>query len=141
MAELYVDGSDHILGRMAARVAKSLLKGDNIFIVNAENVVVSGNPKATFNFFREKISRGDPYHGPFYPNMPDRIVRRVVRTMLPKNAKGRAALKRLKVFLSVPEELQSKKFIKIKTAENNLNCKFVELGQVTRVISGRKVGG
>lgn len=139
MTELYIDGSEHVLGRLASGIAKKLLNGDSIFVVNAENIVVSGSHQATFSFFKTKIERGDPYHGPFYPNMPDRIVKRVVRTMLPKNYRGREALKRLRVYLSVPEDLKGKKFGSIKYAENKLSCKFVKLGRVTEVVSNRKI--
>ncbi len=140
MAELYLDASDHVLGRLASNVAKSLLKGNSVIIVNAEKVVVSGDHKATFDFFRAKIARGDPYHGPFYPQVPDKVVKRVVRGMLPKNHKGKTALKNLRVFISVPDELKGKKFERVKKAENNLNCKFVDLQEISRVVSGRKIG-
>lgn len=137
--EIYLDASDQIVGRMAARVAKRLLKGDTIFIVNAEKAVVSGDQQATFELFRQRIARGDPYNGPFYPNVADKILKRAVRGMLPKHSpRGREAIKRLKVFLSVPEEMQAKKLEKIKEAENTLNCKFVTLQRVTEVVSGRK---
>ena len=141
MPEIYLDASDQILGRMAARVAKMLLKGDTIYIVNAEKAVVSGDQKATFELFRQKVARGDPYNGPFYPNVADKILKRSVRGMLPKRSvRGRDSMKRLKVFLSVPEEFQGKKFDKIKQAENTLNCKFVTVGRINQVVSGRKVG-
>ena len=140
MTELYIDASDQILGRMAAQVAKKLLKGDTIFIVNAEKTIVSGNPQVVFDIYKARISRGDPYNGPFYPNVPDKMVKRTIRGMLPKGPRGKEALKRVKVFLSVPEELQKKKFEKIKEAENNLSHKFVELSEISRVVSGRKIG-
>ncbi len=140
MPELYLDASDQIVGRMASKVAKRLLKGDTIFIVNAEKAVISGSPKATFEFFRQRTSRGDPYHGPFYPKLPDMMLKRSIRGMLPKTTRGREALERLKVFLSVPEDLKNKKFEKIKEAENNLDFKFTSLGRISEVVSGRKVG-
>lgn len=139
MKELYLDASDQIVGRMCSVVAKKLLKGETIFIVNAEKAVISGSQKATFQLFRERTSRGDPYNGPFYPNMPDRMLKRSVRGMLPKNASGREALKRLKVFLSVPDELSKKKFEKIKEAENHLDFKLTSLGKISQVISGRRL--
>ena len=140
MNELYIDATDQILGRMASRVAKRLLKGDKIFIVNAEKTIVSGKPQVVFDIYKARISRGDPYNGPFYPNVPDMMVKRTVRGMLPKGPRGRETLKRLRVFLSVPEELKNKKFEKIKEAENNLTHKYVELREVSRVVSGRKIG-
>ncbi len=139
MPELYIDASDQILGRMAAQVAKKLLKGDTIFIVNAEKTIVSGDPQVVFDIYKARISRGDPYNGPFYPNVPDKMVKRTIRGMLPKSPRGKEALKRVKVYLSVPDELREKKFEKIKEAENNLTQKYVELAEVSRVVSGRKI--
>ena len=139
MPELYIDATDQILGRMASKIAKKLLKGDSIFIVNAEKTIVSGKPQVVFQIYKERISRGDPYNGPHYPNVPDMMVKRTVRGMLPKSPRGRDALKRLRVYLSVPEELKDKKFEKIPEAENNLTQKYVELAEVSRVVSGRNV--
>ncbi len=137
--EIYLDADDQIVGRMCSVIAKRLLKGDTVFIVNAEKAVVSGRQQAIFEAFRQKISRGDPYNGPFYPNVPDRVLKRSVRGMLPKNPRGREALKRLKVFLSVPGEFKGKKFEKIKEAENNLDFKFTTLGRISQVVSGRQL--
>ncbi|MEE9406266.1 MAG: uL13 family ribosomal protein, partial [Candidatus Aenigmarchaeota archaeon] len=77
-----------------------------------------------------KVKRGDPYHGPFYPREPDQIIKRVVRGMLPKNTKGRNALKKLKVYISIPDSLKDKKPVRIGAAENKLKCKYVELGKL-----------
>ena len=54
------DAKDQILGRMATRVAKDLLKGENIVIVNCENACISGNPKKTIEQYLERRRRGDP---------------------------------------------------------------------------------
>jgi len=137
MAELYVDAKDQIVGRLASKIAKELMKGNSVFVANAEKSVVSGNYHAVLGVYNEKISRGDPYHGPFFPKYPDRILKRAVRGMLPKNYTGRQALKRLKVFLSVPEEFKGKNLQKFKDAENRLECAHVELGEVSRVLAGR----
>jgi len=129
---MYVDAKDSIAGRLASVVAKELLKGKSVFVVNAEKAVVSGDPKHTGDKFVEKVNRGDPYHGPFYPKVPDRVLKRIVRGMLPYNKpRGREALKRLKVYISIPEELKGKEFAKIKEAENKLEGKFVTIGKLS----------
>ncbi len=135
MSEIVIDASDQIVGRLATRIAKEVLKGNNIYVVNAEHAVISGNPEFVIKDYKEKINRGDPYHGPFYPKTPDRILKRVVRGMIPyKKPRVREAFKRLKVFMSVPEELKDKQFIKFKDAENNLEYKFITLGKLSEKI-------
>ncbi len=128
--EMVIDASNCILGRLASSVSKELIKGKTIKVINAEKAVISGNPKHVENILSEKVRRGDPYHGPFYPRGPDQIIKRVVRGMLPKNTKGRNALKKLKVYISIPDSLKDKKPVRIGAAENKLKCKYVELGKL-----------
>ena len=129
--ETVIDASNCILGRLASNVSKKLIKGKAVSIINAEKAVISGDPKYAEKVLREKVKRGDPYHGPFYPREPDQVVKRVVRGMLPKNTKGRDALKKLKVYISIPESLKDKKAVRIGSAENRLECKYTELGKLS----------
>ncbi len=106
-----IDATDVILGRMATLVAKDLLRGEDVAIVNAEEAVISGSKEfilEKFSHRRERKSIVNPArHGPFYPRLPDGIVRRAVRGMLPyRKARGKEAFKRLKVYRGVPEELR-----------------------------------
>lgn len=132
-----INAEDCIAGRLASYVAKRLLKGEEIMIINAEKAIVSGNPKAVEEFFGERIKRGDPYHGPFYPKPPERILRRMVRGMLPfHKSKGREAYRRLKVYKSVPENLKGKETETIGKAKGKLEHKFVYLGKISEKFGG-----
>ncbi len=135
---MYIDAEDQVVGRLASNVAKMLLEGEEIMIFNAEKSIITGNPVANKKIFFEKIERGDPYHGPFYPKRPDRILKRIVRGMLPyKKPRGRDALKRLKVFNSVPEEFKDKELKKIEGAENKHKYKFVTLAEISKRLGGK----
>jgi len=139
MEEMYIDAENMVAGRLASKMAKELLKGKKVFIVNAEKAVISGEPDYIIKDYREKRERGDPYHGPFYPREPDRLIKRMVRGMLPiKAAKGRDALKRLRVFISVPDDMSGKKFEKIKNTENNLKCKSMKIGDLAQKLGAKK---
>lgn len=129
--DMIVDASNCVLGRLASCVGKELIKGKKVAIINAERAIISGNPVYIRKDYKERVAKGDPYHGPFYPRRPDMIVKRVVRGMLPKNTKGREALKKLKVYISVPESLKGKKAVRIGAAENKLKCKSTELGKLS----------
>lgn len=134
-----IDASDAIAGRLSAEVARMLLKGEQVRVINAEKAVISGNPEYLEKVYKDRMWRGDPYHGPFFPKQPDRILKRMVRGMLPyKKPMGRDALKRLKVYISVPEELKSQEAQKIKGTENRLECKFTSLGDISLKIGGKK---
>lgn len=134
------DAENQILGRLATVIAKELLSGERVVVVNSEKAVLSGNDKFKKQFYLQRIQRGDVKHGPFFPKQPDRIFRRAVRGMLPwHKPKGREAFRRLKVYLGVPEELKGKKFEKVEGADvGKLRCKYISLGELSVDIGGKK---
>lgn len=107
--DLVIDAENKILGRIASLAAKELLNGKRVAIVNAEKAVITGNPQTILKKYRTRRSvrsRINPGMSPIQPRTPDRIVWKTVRGMLPmKKAKGREALRRLRVFIGVPEGL------------------------------------
>ena len=104
-----VDAEGLILGRMASIIAKRLLEGEKIDIVNAESVIVSGKRLQVINRWKEFLNVGGRGRGPVHWRRPNTIVRRTIRGMLPyRKARGREAFSRLKVHIGVPEELTSR---------------------------------
>ena len=134
------DATDQIIGRISTVVAKDLLKGETVNIVNVEKAIVSGNPKFTKNQYLQRIHRGDPIHGPFFPKQPDGILKRTIRGMLPyKKPKGRLAFKKLKVWIGVPDEFKNKEMIRLKNADaNKLRIKSIKLGELSLELGGKK---
>lgn len=104
-----IDATGLILGRMASVVAKRLLNGEKIIIVNAEKAIISGDKYMVVGQYHDYLQIGHPGKGPLHPRRPDRIVRRAIRGMLPyKQPRGRDSLKRLRVYMGVPAELRDK---------------------------------
>ena len=101
MAKLIVDGNGAIFGRMASFVSKELLKGNFVDIINCEKIIVSGDKK---NFVekilrKRRMGRGSSLKGPKYIRKGDRLVKRMIRGMLPRDRmKGKEAFKRLKCY-------------------------------------------
>jgi large subunit ribosomal protein L13 len=137
--DVFINADSCIAGRLSSIVSKELLKGNNVHVVNAEKAVISGSPEHTLEKIKEKIARGDPYHGPFYPRSPERILKRMVRGMLPyKKPMGMQAFKGLRVYISVPEELEGREFKKIENIINK-NQKNTTLGDLAVKIGAKKV--
>jgi large subunit ribosomal protein L13 len=136
----FYDANDQILGRFATRVAKELVKGEDVIVVNCEKSVISGRPKFTKEHYMERRRRGDPHHGPFFPRTPDGIVRRTIRGMLPiRKIMGREALRRLKVYIGIPDELKNEKFMSIKEFDvNKLKCKHITIGDLSVSLGHKK---
>jgi len=134
------DAENQVLGRLCTTIAKKLLEGEKIVVVNVEKAVISGNPKEKIKTYLQKIHRGDPIHGPFFPKQPDKIFQRTVRGMLPRyKPSGRKAYKNLKVFIGVPEELKDKKFEKVKSADvRKLKCKYIKLGDLSLALGSKR---
>lgn len=113
-ATLYVDATNQIAGRLASKVAKQLLLGKRVVVVNAEKSLLSGEKGSVVSAWKVKLelsSRVNPIYGPIHPRRPDNILRRMVRGMVPrKKPKGDLAMKRLRVHVGVPEELKDKKW-------------------------------
>jgi large subunit ribosomal protein L13 len=108
---LVIDGENCILGRLASEVAKKALNGETIKIVNAEKILITGNPKMIIEEHRARLGLRDvanPEKSPKFPRRPDLFVKRVIRGMLPrKTERGRDALKRIFVYLGVPEGFEN----------------------------------
>jgi len=134
------DASNQILGRIASNIAKDLMRGENVSVINCEKAVISGNPKIKERYYLEKRWRGDPHHGPFFPRTPKGIVRRAIRGMLPfYKPKGREAFKRLRVYISIPNELKNKEYIRIENADvNKLRCKYIVVENLSRALGSKK---
>lgn len=100
-----IDAKNLILGRMASTVAKRLLAGEEINIINAERAIISGRKDTTFERYKRYIDRGSREFGPRFPRRPDQIIARTIRGMIPHTKMtGREAYNRLKVYIGVPPE-------------------------------------
>ena len=124
-----------ILGRLCTHVAKRLLNGEDIVVVNAEKAVVSGRRAQLLEFYKHRRKRGKSHltKGPFYPRTADRIIKRSVRGMVEyRKPSGRAALKRLKVYLGVPKEFESAKTETVENAKKPHLAKFIYLEEITK---------
>ena len=107
------DADGLVMGRLASTVADLLLKAaredrdDKVIIVNVEKAVVSGRPRSVLNNYHDKYALNPARKGPYFPRMPDMIMKRTVRGMLPyqKKSSGRRALRNLRVEIGCPSHL------------------------------------
>jgi len=131
-----------IVGRMASKVAKKLLNGEKVTIVNAEKAVISGRKKNKVAEAKTFLEVGAPMRGPFHYRRPDRILRKTVRGMLPfKQPKGKSALKKLKIFINVPEELRDQKMVTFREAQaSKLKGPYFTLGELAKEIGWNQGG-
>ena len=130
-----IDATNAILGRLGTNVAKRLLNGENIVIVNSEKAIIIGKKKTIIEEYMKKRELGTSRKGPFFPRMPDRIVKRTIRGMLPyQQPRGRSALKRLKCYIGIPDELKDKKFEVVENALASNPVEYITIGELSKYL-------
>ncbi len=126
-----VDAEDKPLGRLATEVARVLRgkhkaiytphldTGDNVIVVNAAKVGLTGRKADQKTYFRHSGYMGGEKHIPFrkmIERFPDRVIELAVRGMLPKNKLGRQMRRKLRVYAGPahPHQGQSPKVLAIR---------------------------
>jgi large subunit ribosomal protein L13 len=132
-----VDFDNAVLGRASTQVAKALLLGDDVVVVNCEKAIVKGNPASAVEKFQRRYdwrTKGNPVkRGPKYSRLPDRIVTWSIRHMLPYHKpSGQAALDRLTVCVGVPKRFEAQKAEKLPGTQNTELKRFLTIGQISQ---------
>ena len=130
-----VDAEGQRLGRLATEIAMILRgknkpsftpnmdTGDFVIIVNAEKVFVTGRKNEQKLYRRHSGRPGGMKTETFdqlQRRIPERIVEKAVKGMLPKNAMGRRLFTKLKVYTGAdhPHAAQNPKIIEIEKLNN-----------------------
>lgn len=119
-----VDANGKVLGRLASEVARILRgkhkpqftphldMGDNVIVINAEKVVLTGKKPETKSYFRHSQYPG----GIKFVNIkkimkerPEEVIEHAVRLMLPKGRLGRKIFHNLKVYAGAEHPHQAQK--------------------------------
>lgn len=138
---IVIDGSELILGRLGSNIAKRLLMGEEIKIVNCKDVVVLGKKKFLVERYKNKLANKVIKQGPYYSRSPADIVKRAFRNMLPyKNQRGIEAFKRLKCFNSVPSTLinSEKEVVQGAKVDTNSVFYYTRVGEICEVLGYNK---
>ena len=108
-----LDASGRPLGRVASEAARLLLgkhkptyephlaMGDHVIVVNAAEVILTGNKASTKTYYRHSGHPGNLRKRTFAQQMardPRKVIETAVRGMLPHNVRGRELFRRLRVY-------------------------------------------
>ena len=125
-----VDAEDKVLGRLATEIARVLRgkhkpqytphldTGDNVVVINAEKVRLTGNKLDQKAYFRHTGYMGGEKFIPVREMLdkhPERVIELAVKGMMPKNNLGRLMQKKLRVYAGSahPHEAQQPKPLEI----------------------------
>jgi large subunit ribosomal protein L13 len=117
-----VDATDQVLGRMGSKVAKLLRGkykpnftphvdcGDNVIIINADKIKITGK-KATDRIYLSYTGypggQRETTPGKLLEKSPEKLIRKVVKGMLPKNRLGDAIIGNLYVYAGTEHKHQA----------------------------------
>jgi len=117
-----VDAADQVLGRMASKVAKLLRGkyktnftphvdcGDNVILINADKVRLTGMKWTDRIYLRHTGYPGgqrETTPEEMMEKSPEKLIKKVVKGMLPKNKLGRKILGNLYVFAAGDHNMQA----------------------------------
>ncbi|HKM93810.1 MAG TPA: 50S ribosomal protein L13 [Prolixibacteraceae bacterium] len=123
-AWLVVDAEGQVLGRLASKVAKILRGkhkpdftphvdcGDNVIVINAEKVKLTGNKMANKEYVRHTGYPGGQRFQTaedILKKYPERLVEKAVKGMLPKNRLGSDLFRNLKVVIGPEHKFEAQK--------------------------------
>lgn len=132
MNKIIINAENAVLGRLASYASKQALQGKEIIIVNSEKAIISGRKEDILErYIKKRDIKGMTSRGPSFPSEADRILKRTIRGMLPKEGRGREAFKRVKCFIGIPDEFKDKKMVKSVGLK-----KGISLENVARMLRG-----
>ena len=133
METIYIDATMGVVGRIASYVAKKVLLRHEVVIVNCNEAIVTGPRQALIKTYQVKLSYGGTSQkGPYGSKVPERMLRRAVRGMLPwPKSRGREAFRIVKCFNEVPFEYKDKKMLSFK---KEMKGKYLTLKQLSKLI-------
>lgn len=134
-----IDATGLVLGRASSLIAKRLLSGETIVVVNAEKSVVTGSRTQVIAHYTAARARGSVRSGPHFPRYADRIFRRTVRGMLPHlKTGGKTAFRRLEVHMGVPDAWKSAALETLEVAKVRPSLRPpITLAEVTVLLGAR----
>jgi large subunit ribosomal protein L13 len=132
------DARGKILGRFASAVARELIAGKSIAVINAERAIIVGNRRVIAKKYFTRLNlqeKENPEYSPYWSRRPDMLVKRAIRGMLPKKAGGRSAYRKLLVYIGTPDRLAKSKPIEIKTKDaNDIYMPHVTIEELSRLL-------
>ena len=136
------DAKQMVVGRLGAKVAKAALLGDNVVIINVEQAIITGDPQTVVSAWKEKFKIRTSYkheRGPFHDRRPDKMVRKMIRGMLPwPTPRGKAAYKRIKVYIGTPERYaDAEKIVLEKSRYRSMTQKYIEVQELSHELGYR----
>lgn len=112
---IVVNAQGHVAGKLATFVAKNILEGQKVIVINTEYLVLTGPIERSVGKFTRYLNKRrltKPENGQKHHRSPSMFFRRIVRRMVPKRiVRGQKALTLLSTYESCPDDLIHSKWV------------------------------
>ncbi len=138
---MIINAEGLVAGRLASRVAKEMINNKTVIIINAEKAIVVGKESAVLPKYKQRVDasvKTNPHKGPKYDRVPEKMLRRMIKGMLPNRKKtAERIMKQLKVYNNVPKEINESEAQTIEGIKCNEKHAFMYLGDLAKKIGGK----
>jgi large subunit ribosomal protein L13 len=133
--KIIINAKDAIAGRVGSYAARELLKGNEVVVIHSNEAIISGNKQDILNKIRILRKKGgSSQKGPKFSKSPERILKRMIRGMLPwDRSKGREAFDRLRCYAETENlsEEDVKKAVKIEFKKPQ---KYISIKEIAKLL-------
>lgn len=131
MEKVYIDAENAVVGRLGSYVAKQLLLGKEVVVVNSEKAIMSGDEAGIVEKIKDLRKKGgSSQKGPTFPKLADRLLKRMIRGMLPwAKPRGREVYKNLRCYNGL-NSLTAEELKLVKKIETNKPNKYITMKEI-----------
>ena len=138
---MIVNAEGLVAGRLASKVAKAAINGEEVIVINAEKVVLVGKKTAIMPKFQQRVEasvKSNPHYGPKYDRIPSKMLRRMIKGMLPnKSRTAETLLKQVSIYNSTTDKVDITKAITMEDIKCNEKHDFMLLEDVAKALGGK----
>lgn len=135
---MIIDAKDSILGRLASHAAKAALNGEQVIIVNANDIVIIGGKNDIVSRYSTDVHKGSTSKGPFYTRTTVGLVKRAIRGMVKrKSIRGMDAMRHITIYEDTPADLQGKDKEEVAKLKLDKPMHRLKMGELSRILKSR----
>lgn len=141
MIIMMINAEGLVAGRLASKIAKALINGETVTILNAEKALLIGNKTSILARYKVRVDaavKSNPHRGPKYDRIPSKMLRKMIKGMLPNKKKtAERLLNNLSIYNSVPSEFKEIENEVIEEAKFSERHDATTLGEIAKLLGGK----
>jgi large subunit ribosomal protein L13 len=138
---MIINAEGMVAGRLASKIAKKIIDKETVTIVNAEKAVIVGTKQSVMPKFKQRVNasvKSNPHYGPKYDRIPSKILRRMIKGMLPSRKKtAELLIKQVTIYNKIPKNINLKNVEIIEKVKCNEKHDWMSLEEIAKDLGGK----